>query len=345
MNDFVDSQPESDVEVPSQSNVGTDLRDAVLLPGLERDTYFKTHPLNRRPVEIRTQSIETAFLDVTEAVTYRQLGLCFKAPFRVGKSTAALMLSLNIRSTVEDLAVHLVVAKVHDKVSERVFFGDLCDSMKLTSGGTAVERGARVRKAILAACLSAECDQFLLIIDEGQNWGAREWEWLRDMSNELLNIHKITLTTAIFADSRIEETRSNFREKRQDLWGRFMMKLRTFTGIRDVGELRYFLSMLDDADKYQFPKGSGISYTEFYLPKAFEDGWRLADQAEEIWQAFERAANEVNRKIGEIGMQWVSDTIVDFLKNQSAGDFSGFGVDKDAWDVSVASSRYVESLV
>lgn len=344
MTDIVDTVLSTD-ESYAAAHAVRDLREAALLPGAERDSYFKTHPLNRRPVEIRTHAVEAAFMNVAEVVIYRQLGLCFMAPFRVGKSTAALMVSLNIRKAVEALAVHLAVAEKHDNVTERMFYGDLCESMSLATTGTAQDRSARVRSAIQVACLAAGGDQFLLIIDEGQNWTVKEWEWLRDTSNVLLNKDRITLTTAIFADPRIADIRSSFRQKRQDLWSRFMMKLVGFSGIRDEKDLGYFLEALDNADEYKFPIGSGISYTEFYLPQAFAAGWRLGAQVDEIWQAFARAASEVNRKVTEIGMQWVGDTIVDFLKNQSSHDSQWFSADKDIWDASVAASRYVETLV
>lgn len=321
------------------------LRQAALSSGPERDTYLVNHPLNMRPVEILTRSIEEAYLQVVTAVKFRQLGLCFQAPFRLGKTTAACIIAANISQVVERLAVHLAVAKTHEKVSERAFYGDLCDSFMLSNQGTAEERSGRLRKAIVAACQAEGGNQFLLMIDEGQNWGEKEWQWLRDTGNVLLKDSKITLSTVTFGDMQLGAIRGKFQRTRQDLWARFMMKSTVFSGIRGREDLAYFLSQLDDAEKYEYPSGSNISYSEFFLPLAYNTGWRLESQTDAIWQAFERAASTVNRKVEELGMQWVSDTVVDFLISRTLNDFEGFNCEPDGWDSSVAASRYVESLV
>lgn len=321
------------------------LRQVALSHGAERDSYLLNHPLNMRPVEVLTRSIEEAFLQVVTAVKYRQLGLCFQAPFRLGKTTAACIIASNISQVVQHLAVHLAVAKTHEKVSERAFYGDLCESFMLTNQGTAEERSGRLRKAIVAACQAMGGNQFLLMIDEGQNWGEKEWEWLRDTGNVLLKDNKITLTTVTFGDMRLGAVRGKVQRTRQDLWARFMMKSTVFSGIRNKEDLAYFLSQLDNAEKYEYPAGSGISFSEFFFPLAYGAGWRLENQTDAIWQAFERAASKVTRKVDELGMQWVSDTVVDFLISRTLSDFEGFNCEPDDWDNSVAASRFVESLV
>lgn len=322
-----------------------ELRQAALTNGVERETYLLNHPLNMRPVEVLTKSIEDAYLQVVTAVRYRQLGLCFQAPFRLGKSTAASMIATNIAQVVDNLAVHLTIAKTHEKVTERSFYGDLCDSFMLTNQGTAEERSGRIRKGVVAACQAAGGTQFLLMIDEGQNWGEKEWEWLRDTGNILLKDNKITLTTVTFGDMRLGPLRTRFQRTRQDLWGRFMMKSTVFGGIRSMEELAYFLHQLDNAQRYEYPKGSDIAFTEFFFPLAFEAGWRLEEQTKSIWQAFSRAASEANSKVEELGMQWVTDTVVDFLISQMQSDCDGFKAAPEDWDRSVAASRYKESLI
>lgn len=116
-----------------------------------------------------------------------------------------------------------------------------------------------------------------------------------------------TLSTVTFGDMQLGAIRGKFQRTRQDLWARFMMKSTVFSGIRGREDLAYFLSQLDDAEKYEYPSGSNISYSEFFFPLAYNTGWRLESQTDAIWQAFERAASTVNRKVEELGMQWVSD--------------------------------------
>lgn len=320
------------------------LRVAALSAGDERLAYFVNHPLHKRPVEIVTNAVKAAYLEVYSVVTYRQLGLCFSAPFRAGKTTSASMIASKIKETIPHLAIQMIVAKSHDKVIEKQFFGDLCDSFHLTAQGTAEDRSRRIRKGIHAACQAAGGDQFLMIIDEGQNWYEKQWEWLRDMSNLLMVENKVTLTTATFGDLRLVDMQTRLKTTRQDLWARFMMKSTIFNSIRSKEDLKFFLQQLDDQVRHEYPKGSGIAYSEFFLPRAFEAGWRLESETSLIWDAFVRAAARVNKKISQIGMQWVCDTVVDFLVRLSPDDHAGFTGGDEAWDSAVEFSRFVESI-
>jgi len=320
------------------------LRASVLEDGDERDHHLVKHPLNRRPIDIPTKAIEDALIRVCEAVAYRHLGLCFIAKYRQGKTTASSMIAENIGQVVHNLPVHNVVARNHDAVKERVFYGDLCESLGLSKIGTTEERADRVQKGIQSACLKADSDQFLLIIDEGQGWGAKEYEWLRDTSN-VLNQKRLTLTTVIFGDPRLMELSSQFRQMRQDLWARFLMKPTPFCGVQSKDDLQFFLSQLDNVTQCEYPVGSAVSYSEFFLPKAYAAGWRLEEEATSLWDAFVRGATSVNRKIEEVGMQWVSDAMIDFLKRSMETDRAGFASTSEEWDMSVAAARFVDALV
>jgi type II secretory pathway predicted ATPase ExeA len=320
------------------------LRASALEDGDERDHHLVKHPLNRRPIDIPTKAIEDALLRVCEAVAYRHLGLCFIAKYRQGKTTASSMIAENIGQVVQNLAVHNIVARSHDAVKERVFYGDLCESLGLSKFGTAEERADRVQKGVQSACLKADSDQFLLIVDEGQAWGVKEYEWLRDTSN-VLNQKRYTLTTVIFGDPRLMELSSQFRQSRQDLWARFLMKPTPFSGVRSKEDLQFFLSQLDNVTQCEYPVGSGVSYSEFFLPKAYAAEWRLEGEATSLWNALVRGATSVNRKIEEVGMQWVSDAVIDFLKRAMETDSAGFASGSDEWDMSVAAARFVDALV
>jgi len=333
------------VPSPSSSALTRDqLRASVLEDGDERDHHLVKHPLNRRPIDIPTKAIEDALLRVCEAVAYRHLGLCFIAKYRQGKTTASSMIAGNIGQVAPNLAVHNIVARSHDAVKERVFYGDLCESLGLSKIGTAEERADRVQKGIQSACIKADSDQFLLIIDEGQGWGVKEYEWLRDTSN-VLNQKRYTLTTVIFGDPRLMELSSQFRQSRQDLWARFLMKPTRFCGVQSQDELQFFLSQLDNVTQCEYPVGSGVSYSEFFLPKAYAAGWRLEMEATSLWDAFVRGATSVNRKVDEVGMQWVSDAMIDFLKRSMETDSASFVSSPDEWDMSVAAARFVDALV
>lgn len=320
------------------------LRIAALNKGPDREAYLEMHPLNQRPVRILTQSIKDSFLSIGAAIKFKRPGCAFSAKYRSGKSTALLMIKDDLPSVMPSVAYGLISAKDHDSATERVFWGDLLIAHGLVTDGTAQERQNRLRAAIISACIQAGGRHFCLLIDEGQNWNAREYTFLRDLANQLREQDGYVLTTIVFGDPRLDEISSTFREKRKDLWARFLMSPQPFFGIRNVGDLEYFLREHDNAQRCEYPAGSGISYTEFFLPTAYESGWRLSNQAVCVWDAFERAATKVNQRFTDIGMQWVGETVIDFLTTQIPNDVAGFS-GETCWDEAIANSQFIDSLI
>jgi hypothetical protein len=320
------------------------LRIAVLDEGPDREHYLELHPLNQRPVKVLTESVKEAFLSVGAAIKFKRPGCAFSAKFRSGKSTALLMIKDNLPNVMHAVAFGLISAKEHDAATERVFWGDLLIALGLVTDGTAQDRQTRLKTAIISACVQAGGRHFCLLIDEGQNWNFREYTFLRDLANQLREQDGYILTTIIFGDPRLDDMSAIFREKRKDLWARFLMRPEPFFGIRNVAELGFFLRQHDSAKRCEYPAGSGICYTEFFLPLAYASGWRLGKQAQHVWDAFVRAAANVGQQFNDIGMQWVGETVIHFLTMQMANDFAGFS-GHSGWDEAVKNSMFVDSLV
>lgn len=58
---------------------------------------------------------------------------------------------------------------------------------------------------------------------------------------------------------------------------RFLSEPLAFDGRTSVEELKEILKTFDEGTEY--PEGSGWSYTRFFLPQAFEQGFRLQTYA------------------------------------------------------------------
>lgn len=344
-NDKGISLPINSEENKEGSEYNAPLRSIVLSAGPEREYHLANHPLNQRPLHILTNAVKEAFLIASDAVRFKRLGCSFLADFRSGKSTALEMIARDLPSVLPNVACQLVSAITHDAVQERAFYGDLLMAFKLPTDGTAQDRFIRLRGAIITACINAGGRHFCLLIDEGQNWGAREYTFLRDFSNQLRQDDRYILSTIIFGDLKLKELASNFRSKRQDLWARFLMKPESFAGIRNIEDLKFFLSEFDNIKRCEYPAGSYLSYSEFFLPRAYASNWRLAAEAQNAWDAFVRSAAKVNRKVDQIGMQWVADTVTHFLTAQMASDVAKYKSTPDNWDEAVFHSKFLDSLI
>jgi len=322
-----------------------ELRALALSDGPEREMLLANHPLNQRPVKVLTRSIRETFLATCEAIKFKRPGCAFMADCRVGKSTAAVMIKDKLPESIPNVAYAIVSAKAHELVTERVFWGDILIALGLPIHGTAQERQERVRGAVITSCIEADGTQFCLFIDEGQNWKQKEFTLIRDLSNQLTEPDRYTFTTVTWGDLKLDELSAEFRVKRKDLWGRFLMKPAKFLGIRDLPDLQFFLKEHDNLARCEYPAGSGVSYTEFFMPKAYGTGWRLEHEATALWNALVRAAAKVNREVADVGMQWVGESVIHFLEAGMSADTVGFKSASTNWDEAVALSRFLDSLI
>jgi hypothetical protein len=188
-------------------------------------------------------------------------------------------------------------------------------------------------------------DRFVIFVDEGQNWSELELTWLRDVTNQL-DKESINVLVVMFGDQSLQRLRNELVAKgRHDLLGRFFLRLVEFPGLRGVDELRMVLAIYDSADKYEYPLGSGISYSRFFLPRAFENGWRLASEAESMWAEFVSAGGRNNFEVKEVGMHWVGLSVRQILFSLHAEDRPGFVATSRQWAAAVRSSGFEQSFM
>lgn len=341
-----DAEPKATQLSAEEQTAQLRARAALLSDVNERIRLLPNHPLNKVPVKILTNAVRTTFLEVCGAAAYKRPGYVFVADFRVGKSTAVTMIREKLQASLPHVAVASVCAQDHrESATERRFWGDMLTGFKLDDSGTAEDRKKRVMSAILAACREAGGTDFALLIDEGQNWRFTEYTYLRDLLTLMADPHGIAVTTAIFGDPRLRELCTAARQKRKDLWGRFMMQPRVFNGIMTKEDLSSLLKEYDSTKRCEYPAGSGISYTEYFLPQAYANGWRLLGEADALWDALARSAQTVGQDVGNIGMQWIGSAITRFFTAQLNADYPQFETTDKHWDDAVALSGYVESLV
>ncbi|WP_431020475.1 hypothetical protein [Bacillus safensis] len=117
-----------------------------------------------------------------------------------------------------------------------------------------------------------------------------------------------------------------------------------FTGIKDLKDLKPCLSGYDNDSEY--PIGSGWSYARYFFPKAFDEGYRLNQCAEDLMEVF----TELRRKAGltkpvEIPMQYLTLTIEYALRKFGANGENLEWLSKAHWEEAITRSGYVESEI
>lgn len=320
-------------------------RDALCDPRRRQELY-QSHPVVCNALRVVTLPVRQVYEGIVQTIVHRMPGSPIVGDFRMGKTRTITLVREALKIPFPKLPVALLIAKQHDKPTERAFFGDLLSDYRHGGAlsGSAAERRLRLLTLIAGAANSVGSDLYVIFIDEGQNWDIQEFVWMRDVVNDLQELG-VDCIVIVFAHTELKLLRDKvIARKRTDLLGRFFLTPREFRGLRDVAELTHTMTAFDDPALHDYPVGSDLCMTEFFLPLAYEAGWRLANEAPTLWAAFEFVAARRGRTAGNIGMQWVMASLRTMLFEGTALDRPGFQYDLESWVKAVESSEYESSL-
>lgn len=320
-------------------------RQEALEPGRVRDDLINLHPIHRRLPKIKTEPIRKALLVVYETVQLRRTGCAFAGEWRSGKTNCLSLIVDLLPDMVSNIATMQISATKHKNATNGMIYGDLLKAMDKSTKGTELERFDRFINCVVGDCIAVQGNRLVIFMDEGQNWGEDEFTVLRDASNHLLLHHDIDVITIIFGDPNLNDLSQYFRSKLRDLSSRFLRQPIQFHGLKDEQELVLFFSQLDDSGTCEFPTGSGLSCTEFFLPLAYQAGYRLAQDGPNAWAALQNEANAIGIQIRYLGMNVIMDVVKAFLLEQRKYDHEGYRTPSDAWSLAIEASEFAESLV
>jgi len=322
------------------------LRTEALSEGPGRDALYEKHPLVRNKLRMITPPIKKVYSVVEQVIVHHDPGTCFAGAFRMGKSLGLESVRAECARTFPDIPSHILIAKDHRDPNEAEFYGDLLEDYR--HGGARIGRAGERKKKMFARweaeARAKASDRYLLFVDEAENWGEQELIWLRDMTN-VMEKRNVEIQTLMFGDTALLLRRAELLEQRRmDLIGRFLLSLHEFHGHQGPEDLTETFALLDNAEKHDFPSGSGIATSQFFLPRAFQNGWRMAGEAPTCWAAFVEVASRKGRTVKNVGMQWVMRAIRNFLFAHVSKDSVVFIGTHEKWLLAVEASGFENSL-
>ena len=93
-----------------------------------------------------------------------------------------------------------------------------------------------------------------------------------------------------------------------------------------------------------YPQGTEWSFTRFYIPQAFDAGYRLVSDADNLWRAFESAHHKANLPGRlEIPMESLTRVVEIVLKDSEIRDAPGYCPEPVLWTYAVHHCGYVQS--
>lgn len=323
-----------------------DLR--ILRPSAADIQLLDSHPVVGNRAYLPTPPIIRAYTEISEAVAERDPGVSFVAFSRFGKTFAISVLADQLAAAFPTVPVLCVNATQHTRYSEPAFLAELFEGCTRTPAPVGHLKASVLRSKLIrylwTLAESRGSDRVVLFVDEAQNWSEPELTALRDISNDLALFARVLLVVNLFGAPGLVNLRAALLQAgRTDLIGRFMVRQFEFQGIGSVPDLAGTMACYDKVEISEYPTGSGVSYSAFFMPLAFRDGWRLEKEAGLVWECFQKIARN-HGGFKQIGMKWVASSIRRFLMAQSEWDRAGFRSTEEMWKQAISRSGFAQTL-
>ena len=283
------------------------------------DTDCLQHPIIRDAAILPTRAIEEFVNVINDWLDYLLPGAIVWGNFRTGETQAVRYLLANIERLLGSRIPAFLLSPwdaENQPVTENRFYQELLYMLgyKLPESGTAAIKRRRVIDFMIERVREQREHRFLLFVDEAQWLTRKHYRCLMDLHNQL-KIADVRLIVVLVGQPELLEIKEGLRSSRQGhLVGRFMTCTHRFDGVVDYADIDRMLRSLDEGSEY--PAGSGISYTQYFVPLAFEAGWRIHKQAKRIWTTLTAICErEGLPRINELPIQAISALIRVLLRD------------------------------
>ena len=288
-----------------------------------REALLEQHPLLLRDYTIPTPAVREAVDIARERVWMRRPAVVFYAKPRVGKTRCAFATCAALSEEFRALHLTHVTLEGTPRPSHKHLYRMLLGAEShALRGHDASQLLDRLTAHITLRVRDRGGAQYVLVLDEMQLLDEVDYAQLVVLHNRLEHF-RIRMTTIGFAQPEILQRRSALAATRnQQIIARFLAEVVPFRGCASAQALAAILETFDAGS--EFPEGSGLSYTHFFVPLAFAAGFRLAYDSTRLWQALtgQGAATGAAASAGELRMERVCffiETLLLRLRQQDVG--------------------------
>jgi AAA domain len=300
-----------------------------------RKSQILNHPMFRQTLSgcLWTGPVERLYQQISRCLLLRQSAFVEESTGR-GKSIAMEFVLSRLSQVISELSCVSFNAQTNYVPSVRAFFKEFLTALRheKTTGETWDLRN-RVRRRLEELAVTSSSGIVILWVDEAQALNVTDFLFLRDVQNGLRDIHADLLVFMTgeepYLHRRIEQAKWSASPAVAD---RFAMK-RMFLDGYGLNETRELFGLIDAA---VWPAPSGITWTQFFFPQAFDAGFRLQSQAMACTSALERA--KLLSRDGHCQARLLKMIVQRFMLDQAQRDDPEYSVSPDAWRVAVSDS-------
>jgi hypothetical protein len=233
---------------------------------------------------------------------------------RVGKTTAIEYLSKRIRlRNGQLLPTRIISIAKRDKYTIASVFRNLMNALDLEvkTRDTADTMREIIVHALIDEASSQNSKSILLFVDEMQRLAPMQFNAFAEL-HDYMRLYGVHLSIIFVANQQESNHLVELTENEDyaHIRGRFFLRSTVFSGIKTVEEVEFCLKQYDSVTS----EDQSESFTQYFLPKAFESGWRLSLLAKPLWQIYKQRDTIEN----EWGMMnfvaSVNTLLVDYLR-------------------------------
>jgi hypothetical protein len=304
---------------------------------------MEDHPLVRRRYVVPTPSIDEFYERVRTCITFGNSGSMLYGHPRFGKTRAIRYVVRALELEFPKIAVLSFLVRNSRNHGESAFFSHLLQEAghaKAHTGSNSKKRD-RLKFKLIETVERSGNNLLLIFVDEAQRMDVDEYEWLRDVYDELDGAGIRVLVFLIGQPSLLNQ-KNAFRQSQQtQIVGRFMTHEVQFRGLLSADDVATCLAGYDEAC---YPERSDWTYTRFFYPQAWSEGFRLVTQASTVWDAFLTAHDRARFTFEvELPMKYFTQAVEIALRRHAADDSSEFGLSPALWQQAVQDCDYVSA--
>ncbi|ARL05057.1 AAA family ATPase [Burkholderia pseudomallei] len=302
-----------------------------------------THPLATGNYRIATPAIQDFYDLVTRCLRYRIPGALVYGPSRIGKTRAIEYVRLLLARNFPRISTFHAQCEHKPNHAEGPFFANLLEAVGYPEPQTGSNTAKRLRLThkLREAAARAGSGTILMFCDEAQRYNVNEYEWLRDV-HDALDRQQIKLFTFLVGQEELLATKTSLQVAgKTQIVARLMVEALPFYGIRNADDVATCLLGFDETS---YPDGSAWTFTRFYIPEAFDGGYRLVNDAQVLWHEFEAAHHKASLPAQmEIPMESFVRAVEIVLKESETRDKAQYSPDPALWAYAVQQCGYVQS--
>ena len=312
---------------------------------LARPIAVAQHPLHDRRYRLPTPPIESLYTLITDALERRRPGVMVYGRSRLGKTTAIAYIEALLAVERPSLPVVTLRCRFKRVPSEIAFLSNLLTAVrhKATSGRDAEQPRQRLIHRMGEIADAKGANQVVLFADEAQNLSSCEYEWPRDVHDDLQRWGK-SLLVVLVGQPELHGQKATFqRSNSMHIVSRFMVHELAFRGARNAEDCA---TCPQGYDLQEFPADSGWTHTRFFFPMAYAAGFRLATEGAALWYAFDQAhRSTLWPEALEIGMEFFTAAVEHLMLYHFHNDDARFRPSIELWTEAVMASGYVQATL